>query len=254
MNYGRVFPDCFHDDGTGIPEGRGLEATLTLSLESGDMPPGSEAVFLMGIESENVILKGVASLLSFNPSSLRFLSVEGTGCLEDRYESFFFGSEVGPGLVRVDGAGLGDAAVDGALARLTFEVLSSEDLEISFEEAEVRDRANRPVECAALDWQYDTSMGGGSTDLSLLQNVPNPFNPVTEIVFGIPERSPVTLRVYTVSGRLVRTLVDGVLDAGRHRAVWYGVDSAGEETPSGVYFYELMYEGRRLTRKMALTR
>jgi hypothetical protein len=90
---------------------------------------------------------------------------------------------------------------------------------------------------------------------SLDQNVPNPFNPVTTIGYSIPEEGRVALRVYDVTGRLVRTLVDGHQCAGVSQAIWRGNDNNGAPVASGVYFYRLSTEGEAAqTRKMVLLR
>jgi hypothetical protein len=73
----------------------------------------------------------------------------------------------------------------------------------------------------------------------LYGNYPNPFNPMTRIAFSIPATERVRVSIFDVRGRLVRTLVDGVLDAGRHDLPWDGTDRAGESVASGVYFYRL---------------
>jgi hypothetical protein len=73
---------------------------------------------------------------------------------------------------------------------------------------------------------------------------PNPSRHGTSVAFGLPEPGgAVSLRVYNVSGRLVRTLVDGSLPAGRHAATWDGKDDSGAEVSSGVYFYRLEAPG-----------
>ncbi len=74
-------------------------------------------------------------------------------------------------------------------------------------------------------------------EFALWQNYPNPFNPATTIRFDLPARSRVMLQVYESSGRLIRTLVDGVLQPGRHR-----IQFSAPELPSGVYFYRLQAE------------
>lgn len=88
----------------------------------------------------------------------------------------------------------------------------------------------------------------------LAQNVPNPFNPAALIAFGLDRPARVSLRVFDVSGRLVRTLVEGELRAGRHETVWNGTDSRGARAASGVYFYRLEAGGIVRTRKMTLLR
>jgi len=88
----------------------------------------------------------------------------------------------------------------------------------------------------------------------LTQNFPNPFNPGTEIKFSLKSRSRVTIRVYDVSGRLVKTLVSGVLNAGHHREFWKGVNSRGESVASGVYFCRMDAADFTESKKMILLR
>jgi hypothetical protein len=78
---------------------------------------------------------------------------------------------------------------------------------------------------------------------ALYQNVPNPFNPATEIRFDIPTAGRAGIRIYGVDGRLVRAFALGTLSAGRHRVRWDGRDGAGREVGSGVYFYRLEVSG-----------
>ncbi len=96
--------------------------------------------------------------------------------------------------------------------------------------------------------------GAGPTALNLAQNRPNPFNPSTTIAFSLPERGQVTLRVYDVEGRLVRTLVNGALPAGGHEATWRGDDDDGRRAASGLYFYRLQTPSGDLVRKMTLVK
>lgn len=89
-------------------------------------------------------------------------------------------------------------------------------------------------------------------EVVLLQNRPNPFNPVTEIRFGLPSPMQVSLRVYSVEGRLVRTLAEGRFAAGHHAVLWTGRDAHGVEVSSGIYFCRLETTERVLSRKMLL--
>ncbi|HYW69303.1 MAG TPA: FlgD immunoglobulin-like domain containing protein, partial [bacterium] len=81
---------------------------------------------------------------------------------------------------------------------------------------------------------------------------PNPFNPVTSVSYGLPSRGRVAIRVHDVSGRLVRTLVDGERDAGYSEAVWDGRDDRGLEVASGVYFCRMEAGAFSSTAKMVL--
>ena len=79
----------------------------------------------------------------------------------------------------------------------------------------------------------------------LQQNYPNPFNPITHIPFVVGGRpdgpaQTVSLRIYDVSGKLVKTLLGNELQSpGRHRSVWNGRDEAGRPVASGIYFSRL---------------
>ncbi len=77
------------------------------------------------------------------------------------------------------------------------------------------------------------------TRLTLLPARPNPFNPSTEIGFGLPAAARVRLVVYDVLGRRIRTLAEGNYPAGWHRVRWDGRDESGREVASGVYLYRL---------------
>ena len=92
---------------------------------------------------------------------------------------------------------------------------------------------------------------------ALLTNYPNPFNPETWIPYQLSESAEVTLRIYAVSGALVRTLNLGHQPAGiyhqRSRAAyWNGKNELGEPVASGVYFYTLTAGDFTATRKMLI--
>ena len=92
-----------------------------------------------------------------------------------------------------------------------------------------------------------------STTVALHQNVPNPFNPTTVIHYDIPDDGvSVSLQVFDVGGRLVRTLVNDKQNAGKKMSRWDGRDSRGNFVCSGVYFYRLTAGNRTLTKKMVL--
>lgn len=86
----------------------------------------------------------------------------------------------------------------------------------------------------------------------LLQNFPNPFNPSTEIAFNMAGAGHAVLRIYDASGRLVTTLVNGDVPAGRTRVAWHGRDSRGNAMATGLYFYRLETGGDVHTKKMVL--
>ena len=89
---------------------------------------------------------------------------------------------------------------------------------------------------------------------ALSQNHPNPFNPSTTVRFSLARRGRVEMKVYDVTGALVRVLADEVLDAGAHEVTWDGVNDEGRPLASGVYFYRMRSGEYESTRKMILLR
>ncbi len=82
---------------------------------------------------------------------------------------------------------------------------------------------------------------------------PNPFNPSTEIRFTSLEAGPVSLVIFDITGRRMRTLHPGtVLEAGEHLAIWDGRDDRGMALSSGVYFLSLQAGTQQLNRKLVL--
>jgi len=90
-------------------------------------------------------------------------------------------------------------------------------------------------------------------EFRLHQNMPNPFNPMATIRYKVPaEGGDVLIEVFDVSGRRVRTLVDGRCDAGSHEVTWKGRDESGRRVSSGIYFYRLTTDGYTEMLKMVV--
>lgn len=91
----------------------------------------------------------------------------------------------------------------------------------------------------------------------LLQNYPNPFNPETWIPFLLREPADIEIKIYDVTGHLVRTLHIGQRNAGiyidRDRAVyWNGRNNKGEKVSSGVYFYQFTADDFSATKRLTV--
>jgi flagellar hook assembly protein FlgD len=90
---------------------------------------------------------------------------------------------------------------------------------------------------------------------ALHENYPNPFNPSTTIGYTIPKSGNLTLVVYDVTGREIRTLESGAVTPGYHSVRWDGRDNRGSTVSSGAYFFQLRVSGGFVqTRKMILSR
>ncbi len=94
-------------------------------------------------------------------------------------------------------------------------------------------------------------------DIRLLQNLPNPFSRMTDISYQIPmtnDQIPnrVSLEIYDVSGRLIKSLVDDDVESGLHIVRWDGRDGKGRQVASGAYFCVLGVGEYRKAKKMEL--
>ncbi len=94
----------------------------------------------------------------------------------------------------------------------------------------------------------------GNTAFGKLQSSPNPAvaREGSLIQFALPTARQVSLQVFDVSGRLVRTLHQGMLEAGSHSIKWDGRSEAGRTLPGGVYLYRLSSGGDQVERKLVL--
>jgi hypothetical protein len=90
------------------------------------------------------------------------------------------------------------------------------------------------------------------SEFDLSQNYPNPFNPTTKIEFTLAKSGFVTLRIYDVLGRKVRTLVSEELSSGYKSVIWDGKNDDGEDVASAVYLYQLKVGDFSEPKKMLL--
>jgi hypothetical protein len=111
------------------------------------------------------------------------------------------------------------------------------------------------VEADGSEWfSAEISVTLPAKAMTLYQNYPNPFNPSTVIRFFLPTETPVTLVIYDASGARVRTLCQGTLPAGYQSVPWDGLNEAGKNVSTGVYFYRMQTGKKILTKKMVLLR
>ncbi len=106
---------------------------------------------------------------------------------------------------------------------------------------------------------FPTSAGGGNAPSGTLpqsfilgDNYPNPFNPSTAIEYQLPQASDVTIAIYSITGQLVRTLVNERQSAGHYTVVWDGRTDAGQSAATGPYFYRMRANDLAQTKKMLL--
>jgi hypothetical protein len=109
--------------------------------------------------------------------------------------------------------------------------------------------------CLLIEPTTDTDPATPGIKTGLHGTYPNPFNPTTTIVYSIGRDGPVTLAIFDVAGRLVKTLMDGKFtEAGTHTVTWDGLDDRGKNVSSGVYFCRFFGAEKSSSSKMILLR
>jgi len=91
-------------------------------------------------------------------------------------------------------------------------------------------------------------------EIELRQNFPNPFNSMTLIKFRLNKKDQVTLSIFDITGREIKTLYQGTKSAGDYSVFWDGSNNSDQQVGSGIYFYRLKTASSIQTKKMALIR
>jgi len=248
MNYGVVSP-------TGkvvvpfLPEP--ADEALALSLAEAGVTPTGDIEVALRLEGNAGEVKGLSAVVTFDPSQLEFVSARLSEEMTSPLADVFFWSGSTEGKAQVDLAVLGTGVTiggSGEVAVLTFRTLGGE-YALGFGDVLVRGAENEEL---GADVEGYESRPEVPTVFRLAQNVPNPFNPKTVVAYEVPQSSEVTIQVYDVTGRLVRTLVDGAVQPGRYAVEWDGVSDSGESVGSGVYFCVMETPEYHATHKMML--
>jgi hypothetical protein len=90
------------------------------------------------------------------------------------------------------------------------------------------------------------------TVYTLEQNYPNPFNPSTQIRYALPEDAMVTISIYDMMGRKVRTLVSQRMSPGYHTTLWNAANDKGLQVSAGMYIYTIQAGSYHHMKKMVL--
>ena len=110
--------------------------------------------------------------------------------------------------------------------------------------------------CIDSQWDDDCTLdiSGFSAnlvdDFSITQNYPNPFNPVTGITFDVAEVDEISLKVYDLAGKEVKTLASGLYTPGSYNVKWNALNNEGHAISSGMYIYRFVSSNKTITRKM----
>jgi flagellar hook assembly protein FlgD len=90
--------------------------------------------------------------------------------------------------------------------------------------------------------------------IKIFQNYPNPFNPITNIHYLLPQDSFVSLNIYNLMGKKVKTIVNNFQSAGEKYVRWNSTNDDNKNVSSGIYFYTLTTGNFIKTKKMILVK
>ena len=103
-------------------------------------------------------------------------------------------------------------------------------------------------------WPTGIEEGILPLEFKLFQNSPNPFNPMTEIRYQLPNDGHVRLSIYNISGQEIRVLVDAPVSSGVHTVIWDAEDEAGRTVPAGIYLYRIQTARHTDSKKLLLVK
>ncbi len=234
MNYDAVSPRVVPF--LPLPE---TDQDLTLSVEERSPPATGQVDVALSLSGNVGEVKGMSSLVAYDTAELGFVSARLSADMNSPLGDVFFWHGSEDGRVQVDLVVLGTDVTSAVPVRWQFSRSrvgwTSSGVEI--ESADLRGADNQPLEAHLEGLESNPEL---PMMFRLVQNAPNPFSPLTRIAYHVPHKSAVSIRIYDVSGRLVRTLVDGVTDPGCRVALWDGLNDSGGSVGSGVY---LLHDG-----------
>jgi len=147
-----------------------------------------------------------------------------------------------PGIVRISFASIKSLNSE-TVAEIQFDILTNDISPLILQKVKLYQSDAHPINSRKINGQF-SSGAILPTHSALFQNFPNPFNPETWIPYQLRESGEVIIRIYSVSGKLVRKLDLGYRAAGFYlgrtsAGYWDGYNDAGEKCASGVYFYQI---------------
>ncbi len=200
---------------------------------------GNELIVRLILSENNGLVKGLNIPLEIG-SGLELQSVT-AGTIWGEESVLLHTNEQGK--VELSGSNLTDCIADnGLVATLSFKI-SGQNTELALKHMIARAFDNSDIEI--IDNPQDAPSGDDDPEIIipatsfLGANYPNPFNPTTTIGFGLNESGNVKISVFNSRGQLVRTLVNGSMQAGMHNVVWNGMDDTNRPLGSGIYFIKM---------------
>lgn len=195
-------------------------------------------------------MQGFSAQLAWDASVLEPLGAESGGFAESQGGMAFVprAGVIDAALLGVRGEGF---AGSGPVARFRFRARREGETGLKLGTVVARDAANRDLDPAGLARAQSIAAPARTV---LLAPAPNPARGAAHLAYGLAQRGPVELAVYSVDGRRVRTLAHGTQEAGAYRIAWRGEDDGGHAQAPGVYWARLETGAGTFTRRIVFLR
>jgi len=139
----------------------------------------------------------------------------------------------------------------GVLATVRFRAVAAGDPKLAIDRVIGRDATNHEA-TITIETSLELLAPISATELGPM--VPNPSHGNADVQYSVAKRGTVELSIYSVDGRLVRTLARGIQEVGRYHSAWDGTDDRGIALRAGVFYLRLHAEGVHMTRRISLVR
>ena len=196
----------------------------------------------------------VEGVFEYNPDEITFAEVNWADPFNNFMKEIVVDEE---GNIQFAIAGASAVAEDGYMATLQFTI--DDEVALDYTDVRLLDlRINEQdvikiASTATLSRSLNTDERIGVPDVfALKQNFPNPFNPVTRVLYDIPKASFVTITIYDLLGRQVKTLIQRNEEPGYKSIVWNATNDHGMPVSAGMYLYRIKANEFIQTKKMLL--
>jgi len=229
-----IFPIEFNRSVQGPQSIQSKAAAGSIALTSGNVERGEQVTVTLNAQGlDNLYAAGLE--LGFNSEILTPISVQSTGLAQG--SMFEYG--VKEGGLNIFFASAEPLKGDGSLMTITFEA-----------NKDARGSLDEPITFNKVTFNETNASGqatGGTINVKgrpvtyqLNQNYPNPFNPSTVISYQVPnDGEQVRLEIYSLTGQLIRVLVDKDQPAGEYQIAWDGRSENGSRVATGMYLYRI---------------
>ena len=230
-----------------------MPATNEVALQSEAIPQAGQTFGINLTMRANGDLQAVSIPVEWDDQVIEFVQMQPGDFMNQQTRQGIV-LQSAPGVVDAAVLGVGQTGIvgQGTLAILTFRVIGAGDPGLALGNMLGRDKQNQNVAVTELVVTGVDDLTPTPQMTTLHQNAPNPFNPMTEVSFEIAKAGRVRVRIYSVDGALVMTLLDEDLSPGRYDRIWNGKDRNGRQVASGTYLLRLETGGTVQSKRMML--